>query len=220
MVRAGTVVPVERLRDQVYRLIRDDLEAGVLKPGERIVEVELAERYRVSRTPVREALFQVVRDGLLAASGARGYVVATDTPQAAAHRDEIRDLLDPQLAYHAAIEGAPEQRKALVRAHERQCAAHEANRVAAFCAANNDFRATLRSMCANTPLAKRSALVDDQAQASRRAASACREQRQRKLGSNARLLKAVLAGDGPAARAEMHAYIDALRPSPAAIAAE
>ena len=220
MARVGMVVPVERLRDQVYRLIRDDIEAGLLKPGERILEVELAERYRVSRTPVREALFQVARDGLVTTSGERGYVVAMDTPQAAEHRHEIRDLLDPQLAYHAATEGTPEQRKALARAHERQCAAHAAGRLAAFCSANNDFRAMLRAMCANSLLAKCSALVDDQAQASRRAAFARRDHRQRKLDSNARLVKAVLACDGPAARAEMHAYIDALRPSPASMAAE
>lgn len=220
MARAGMVVPVERLRDQVYRLIRDDLEAGVLKPGERIVEVELAERYRVSRTPVREALFQVARDGLLASGGERGYVVATDTPTAVEHRHEIRDLLDPQVAFHAATEGGQEHRKALIRAHERQCAAHEANRFAAFCAANADFRATLRSMCANALLARCSALVDDQAQAARRAAFARGDHRQRELESNARLLKAVLAGDGPAARAEMHDYIESQRQSQTCIAAE
>ena len=50
------IVQSERLRDQIYKLIRDDLRTGALAPGERLVEVNLAKKLGVSRTPVREAL--------------------------------------------------------------------------------------------------------------------------------------------------------------------
>jgi DNA-binding GntR family transcriptional regulator len=213
----ATVVQVERLRDQVYRLIRDDLKSGALRPGQRIVEGDLAERYSVSRTPVREALFQVARDGLLESGGERGYIVAVDTPLSTVHRHEVRDLLDPQLAAHAAADGSPEQRKALAKAHERQCAAHEANRLPAFITANMDFRTALRAMCRNAMLAQCSALVDDQAQSTRRMAFAHADYRQFEIDASARLVTAIVAGEADTARTEMRDYIEAVRHLPADI---
>lgn len=211
MARGGTVVQAERLRDQVYRLIRDDIKKGVLKPGQRIVEGDLAERYQVSRTPVREALFQLARDGLLASGIERGYTIPVDTPVSAAARHEVRDLLDPRLAYHAATEGTAEQRRALQKAHEKQVAAHEADKLTSFVSANIELRQILRSMCRNNLLAKCSAMIDDQAQTARRAAFAHAQYRQFEIDSDATLLEAILAGDGPRAERIMQTYIDNVR---------
>lgn len=207
----GAAAAGERLRDQVYRLIRDDVKKGALKPGQRIVEGDLAERYKVSRTPVREALFQLARDGLLASGVDRGYVIAMDTPQSTEHRHEVRDLLDPKLAYHAAIEGDEEQRKALAKAHEKQVAAHEAERLASFITANMELRQILRAMCRNSLLAKCSALIDDQAQMARRAAFAHSVYRQFEIEADAALVEAVVAKDGKAAEAAMQTYIREVR---------
>ena len=44
------------MQKDAYTLIMEEIEAGVYKPGDRLVESELAERLGVSRTPVREAL--------------------------------------------------------------------------------------------------------------------------------------------------------------------
>jgi len=55
--REGRSAGQTGLRDQVYELIRDDMRSGVLTPGQRLVEVDLAEKYGVSRTPVRERCF-------------------------------------------------------------------------------------------------------------------------------------------------------------------
>ena len=211
MVKSRTVVQVERLRDQVYRLIRDDLKAGELEPGQRIVEGELAERYKVSRTPVREALLQLSQDGLLIAAPDRGYAVIVDTLAANAHRHEVRDLIDPLLARRAALDGGPEQRRALAKAHERQRSAHEAGQEAAFIEANEVFRERLRAMCANAFLAQCCALVDDQAQWARRAAFATADNRALELEHDEKLVAAIVAGDADAADAAMRAYVDAVR---------
>jgi len=211
MARAGMIVQVERLRDQVYRLIRDDLKAGVLKPGQRIVEGELAERYNVSRTPVREALFQLGRDGLLESAGERGYIVTIDTPLSTVYRHEVRDLLDPQLAYHAAMEGTAEQRRALLKAQDKQIEAHATGKLSAFIAANIDFRAVLRAMCQNKLLAKCSEMIDDQAQWARRTAFAQPKYRQHELDANGRLAKAIADGDAAGARELMAKYIESVR---------
>lgn len=58
----GTALP---LSSRVYEQVRDDLMNGVYSPFSRLGEEKLATRYRVSRTPVREALKQLLADGLL-----------------------------------------------------------------------------------------------------------------------------------------------------------
>lgn len=53
------------LTDRVFVALRDDLMSGRLPPAERLAENALAERYEVSRTPVREALARLLADGLV-----------------------------------------------------------------------------------------------------------------------------------------------------------
>ncbi|MEJ0065234.1 MAG: GntR family transcriptional regulator [Caulobacteraceae bacterium] len=211
MARARKVVQIQRLRDQVYQLIRDDLKAGALEPGQRIVEGELAERYNVSRTPVREALLQLSQDGLLTDAPDRGYAVVVDTTIANAYRHEVRDLIDPELAARAALDGNAEQRKALVKAQERQRAAHESGQPAAFLEANERLRERLRGMCGNAFLAQCCALVDDQAQWARRGAFARPENRELELKHDEILIAAIVEGDAEAARAAMRDYVDMVR---------
>ncbi|HZZ87313.1 MAG TPA: GntR family transcriptional regulator [Caulobacteraceae bacterium] len=211
MARVRKVVQSERLRDQVYRLIRDDLRAGTLEPGQRIVEGDLAERYEVSRTPVREALLQLSQDGLLTNAPDRGYAVIVDSKAAHAYRHEVRDLVDPPLARHAAQHGTAEQRKALAKAHEQQKAAHKRGQVPAYIEANERFREVLRQMCDNAFLAQVCALVDDQAQWARRAVFADASNRELELSHEEKLVAAVVAGDASRAEAAMRTYIAAVR---------
>jgi DNA-binding GntR family transcriptional regulator len=205
------VVTVERLRDQVYQLIRDDLNVGLFAPGQRLVEAELAGRYEVSRTPVREALFQLSREGLLVRSSDRGYEVPYDTREKARDRHEVRDLLDPILARHAAIEARPDQRRNLTRCAERMQVAHDAAKLNAFAEANVEFRSLLREMCGNELLARCSALVDDQAIVARRGIFANEEDRGAESRYSTELAKAIAEADAAAAEAVMRAYIQHAR---------
>lgn len=59
-----------------YRKIRSAIQAGELKPGERLREAELAESIGLSRTPVREALHRLVSEGLVIHDATRGIMVA------------------------------------------------------------------------------------------------------------------------------------------------
>lgn len=68
----------ERIRDE----LENEIESGQLLPGEPIDEAELATTYRVSRTPVREALLQLQVLGLLSSRPRGGMIVAKmDLPQ-------------------------------------------------------------------------------------------------------------------------------------------
>ena len=211
MARAARgVVQVERLSDQVYQLIRDDLKSGEFLPGQRLLEVELAEKYRVSRTPVREALFQLSREGLLSGNE-RGYVTPIYTREDIVHRLEVKRLLDPQVAEHVATEAEPAQVKVLVKLHAQEKAAHAAGRAKAFAKANQELREHYMSMCRNELLARCLRLVDDQFEVVRSRIHEDPENRVRTLEHDARLVDAIVARNGKAAAAEMAAFLDFLQ---------
>jgi len=65
------------MREQIVEYIRKDLLGGDLKEGDPLREKELAERFGVSRGPVRDALLQLTQEGLLVARPNRGVVVGS-----------------------------------------------------------------------------------------------------------------------------------------------
>lgn len=72
----ATVPGREPLSHRVVRDLRDAILHARLRPGTRLTEVKLARDLSVSRTPVREALAQLAREGFLTAAPGRGYAVA------------------------------------------------------------------------------------------------------------------------------------------------
>ena len=86
-----------RLREMILR--------GELAPGERLAEVALAERLGVSRTPIRQALPALAREGLLAAAGRRGYVVRSFSPEDVLDAIETRGVLEGLAARRIAERG-------------------------------------------------------------------------------------------------------------------
>ena len=75
----GTLQPIERrnLGSDVYRILRDRILRQELKAGEKLSDLRLSNELGVSRTPIREALHQLVQDGVVIAEPNRGFFVAT-----------------------------------------------------------------------------------------------------------------------------------------------
>lgn len=207
--KAGEIAPGERLRDQVYRRMREDLQSGALEPGRRLVETQLAQAYGVSRTPIREVLLQLSREGVLTPQD-RGYLVPVDTQKDILDRLEVRRLLDARLARHAATEASTEEIRALAKAHERQEKAHAAGKAKAFVEANAEFRSLLREMCRNALLKRCAVLVDDVFQTMRGKIHETPENRDLTLACDAQILKALQDRDPDAAEAAVKGFIDRL----------
>src|SRR6476469_6291388 len=74
-----------RLSDRLREAVEEEIATGKLLPGSRLDEVELAKRFEVSRTPIREALNLLLGEGLIEMRPRRGAVVARVA--AAADRD-------------------------------------------------------------------------------------------------------------------------------------
>jgi DNA-binding GntR family transcriptional regulator len=74
-----TEVPKQSTAELLAGQLRAALVRGDLKPGDRLIEVDLAERFDVSRGPVREAIRLLANEGLVVLRKNRGAVVATPT---------------------------------------------------------------------------------------------------------------------------------------------
>ena len=82
------------LRDEVFYELRDRILKGELKPGDRLLEIRLAEQLGVSRTPVREALRLLEKEGLAVNIPRRGAQVARMTQKDLSDVLELREVLD------------------------------------------------------------------------------------------------------------------------------
>lgn len=89
-------------------MILDAIDAGELKGGARLIETELAERFGVSRTPVREALKRLEAQGVAAVDGRR-LVVATLDHDQLGELYEVRAVVEGLAARLAARHAAPEE---------------------------------------------------------------------------------------------------------------
>ena len=86
-----------------YDMLLSAIECGDLPPGARLREVELADRFGISRTPVREALKQLEAQGLVSHEPHHGSVVATIDYSAHAEMYLLREVLEGTAARLAAV---------------------------------------------------------------------------------------------------------------------
>jgi len=147
------------LRDNVYESLRADILSCRLAPGDDVREQDLAERYAVSRQPVREALLRLEREHLVTVQPRQGYRVNPIS------LSDARDLLRFRLALEPAciaeaIEDAPDKTLKALDDFRRFSGNHED-----FIAYNRAFHSALAHASGNRRMA--SALCDLIGQADR-----------------------------------------------------
>lgn len=100
------------LRDVVFNTLRQAILTGELKPGERLMEIHLANKLGVSRTPIREAIRKLELEGLVTMIPRRGAEVAQITEKSMNDVLEVRramDALCAELACERITDGETEQ---------------------------------------------------------------------------------------------------------------
>lgn len=101
------------LRDVVFNTLREAILKGDLKPGERLMELQLAAQLGVSRTPIREAIRMLEQEGLAVTVPRKGAEVAKMTLKGMEDVLEIREALDI-LACQLACERISQEQLALL----------------------------------------------------------------------------------------------------------
>lgn len=110
---------MSRLSEKLREAIEEEVATGRLLPGTRLDEVELATRFGMSRTPIREALSQLAGEGLVEVRARRGMVVAQVSPQRLVEMFEVMAELEAMCARLAARRMTDAELQALEVLHDR-----------------------------------------------------------------------------------------------------
>jgi DNA-binding GntR family transcriptional regulator len=160
--RPTPIRPVQRpvpLRQSVYEALVELVVAGALRPGQHLVESELARQLGVSRQPVREALHRLEAEGWIDLRPSQGAFVHVPTDREVDQLLDVRELLEGATARLAARAATPEAVAGLRVTWQEGADAVKSGDVTRTVTANNDFHAAVAEIAGNTVLAQLSEIV-------------------------------------------------------------
>jgi DNA-binding GntR family transcriptional regulator len=205
----GLIRPaIRRTRaDEIRHELADEILCGVLAPGTVLDETELARRFQVSRTPVREAIRLLDASGLVEARPHRAAVVARPNHQRLIGMFEVMAELEALCAGFSASRMTPEERVALEAIHEDLRALIQSGDPQRYHETNEAFHGTIYAGSHNDYLAELTLTTRQRVRPFRRAQF-------RNLGRLAkshiehdRVVEAILRGDQSRAATAMRAHI-------------
>jgi DNA-binding GntR family transcriptional regulator len=97
------------LSDRAYEIIRKEIITCELRPGQQVAQPQLAEKYGIGTTPVREALQRLAQEGLVEAVPRLGYIVTPITFSAVRELFELRSIIECATVRLAAVQGSKAQ---------------------------------------------------------------------------------------------------------------
>jgi DNA-binding GntR family transcriptional regulator len=204
-IRAHPTPPTRA--ETIATLLAEEIVAGRLAPGTALDEVQLATRFGVSRTPVREALRQLAPSGLLRIAPHRGAVVAVPDAAELAEIFSVMAELEAMAAARAALLMTPAERRALEGQHLAMAAMVRAGDVAAYRAANVAFHHLLYAGAHNRYLAEVVTATRRRVAPFRAAQLEAPDRLRRSQEEHGAIVTAVLRGDGAGAAAALRQHI-------------
>jgi DNA-binding GntR family transcriptional regulator len=202
-------------RRTVADRLRDDILQGVFPPGERLIELQLSERYDVGRAAIRSALVELDAQGLVRRETNRGATVRRISVAEAVEITEARAALESLVARRAAERATEADREELEGLIDQMTVAVAADDKRGYSSLNRQLHAAL-------PRIARHRVADDLIDNLRNRAvhhqfqlSVMPGRAAESLAQHSAIVTAVVAGDGWAAetamRAHLESVIDALR---------
>jgi DNA-binding GntR family transcriptional regulator len=192
------------MHKDAYTLILEAIDGGIYRPGDRLVEAELAERFGVSRTPVREALQRLETQSMLARDG-RSLIVASLDHNQLAELYVVRAELEGLAARLAAKHATKEEVKVLAD----MVAADKVHLgdPAALSRANRRFHKQIHLASHNRYLVQQLDLVHRSMALLATTSLAAEGRGETALAEHAAIVEAIAAGNGDAAQETLRAHI-------------
>ena len=187
--------------------LRDDILGRHFPPGERLIELQLSERYDVGRATIRSALVELEAEGLVQHETNRGATVRRVTVAEAVEITEARAALEGLVARRAAERATDADRRELRALIDKMADAVERDDRTGYSRLNRTLHATLPRVARHQVAADlianlRNRAVDHQFQLAVMPGRAAES-----LGQHRAIVDAVAAGDGAAAERAMHAHL-------------
>jgi DNA-binding GntR family transcriptional regulator len=201
------ITRAEELRLQ----LADEIVRGVLPPGAALDETDIARRFNVSRTPVREALRQLVASGLVEARAHRGAVVARPSIDRLTGMFEAMGELEAMCAGLAAERMTPTERQGLEAVHEDLRVLSHAGNPDRFHEVNERFHNAIYAGSQNDYIAEITLATRVRVQPFRRAQFRNLGRLAKSHAEHDRVVVAILRGDRVGAAAAMRAHIELVR---------
>jgi DNA-binding GntR family transcriptional regulator len=150
--RARKPVKPVSLTEKVYGMLRADILSCALRPGQELNEAELAERFHISKTPVREALSNLRQEGLVQTFPRRGYQITPITFGDMNELFDIRTILEAGAAEIACARLSEAEIENLVRLADVVYDRGERPSLAPFIRANREFHLAIAHATGNQRL--------------------------------------------------------------------
>jgi DNA-binding GntR family transcriptional regulator len=193
--------------DEIRQKLEDQINSGELLPGDALDERDLASRFGVSRTPVREAIAQLAAQGLVTSAPRQGVLVARMSIKELLALFELLAELEGVCAKYCTRRLSDAERKRLLAVHQASQAHVDAEDAQAYSQSNVDFHALLYAGCHNEFLAQQLRSIRRRTQRYRQNAFLQPGRMRVSHQDHQRILDAILQGDAERAQREMIEHI-------------
>ena len=203
--------PRRTLADELRLQLADDIVRGALMPGATLDETELARRFAVSRTPVREAIRALAASGLIQLRAHRAAVVARPGAEQLEGMFEVMANLEALCAGFAAERMTSGERGGLEAIHEELRVMIQSGDPQRYHEINEAFHNAIYSGAHNTYLAEITLTTRARVQPFRRAQFRNLGRLAKSHAEHDRVVQAILRGERGVAASAMHAHIVTVR---------
>ena len=140
------------LQKEIHIKLKDGIIEGELRPGEKLSEIELARKLRVSRTPIREAFRQLQTEGYITVFPNRGAFVSKLPPEKIQEIYNLIELLEGYGAELAAVNIADSELDQLRKLQKRLIACAKRKKYKDYVEANTQFHGLITQLSGNRTL--------------------------------------------------------------------
>ncbi|TXI18103.1 MAG: GntR family transcriptional regulator [Roseateles sp.] len=197
----------QRLSEQLRETIEEEVATGKLKPGTHLDELELAARFGVSRTPIRETLSLLAGEGLVEIRPRRGAVVAQLSPARLVEMFEVMAELEAMSARLAARRIKDDALAQLEQLHSRCEQAAQAGDPDAYFYANEEFHKAVYRAAQNEYLIEQAFSLQRKLRPYRRLQLRVRNRLPRSLAEHQAVLDAIRANQPEQAAQAMRGHV-------------